>query len=355
MACSHTTKAPLTNIPSLIKTYIAKNGPVDVATFMHLCLHHEDYGYYHHQNPIGASQDFITAPELTNLFGMTIGFWFVSIWTQLKETGHPIHLIELGPGRGTLMHDILSVVPDSLHERLNVHMVDINPILSKVQQDTLKPYETVSTKWHQTIDQAILDTRDGYVFFIANEFFDALPVHQFISDKNERHVCCKDGKLAWDTDKSVVREKCPQAQDIMLKISRSISLQHGAALIIDYGYITHAGGDSLQAVRQHKFEDVFACPGLADLTAHVNFQDLANMAEKAAINVHEITTQGSFLSRLGLSLLLYKMQRDAGEREANAMEAAVQRLISKEQMGHLFKVMAVSDLPSDIKIEGFVH
>ena len=206
-----------------LRDLIAESGPLSVAKYMEACLYHPQHGYYRTHNPIGAQGDFITAPEISQVFGELIGAWFIDLWVRMGQPA-PINLIELGPGRGTLLQDFLRIAPDSFKCAATLHLVEINEVLKEIQQQSLEGYQP---HWHTTIDDALARCTEGAVFIIANEFFDALPIHQFINDQ-EKVIKFDSQKncLAYDfvPAKHQALETCPLAIEITRKITDRIFL-----------------------------------------------------------------------------------------------------------------------------------
>jgi NADH dehydrogenase [ubiquinone] 1 alpha subcomplex assembly factor 7 len=334
---------------------IALVGPLTVADYMTEVLSHPQHGYYRVQAPIGAAGDFVTAPEVSQMFGELIGLWCVEVW-HAQGAPDPIRLVELGPGRGTLMTDALRaarLVP-AFSAAARIHLVEINPVLREQQRQALGAQGEIA--WHDRLQ----DVPEGPTLLIANEFFDALPIRQFVrraTTWRERLIGLdKDGELVWalsrplpeglleadqpQTDGTVV-EVAPQAATLVREIARRVSTRGGAALIIDYGYDGTGPGNTLQAVRHHRAHDVLEAPGTADLSAHVDFAALARAVAAARAVAHGPVTQGDFLRRLGIEVRARRLADSHPDRRA-AIAAALQRLIAPEQMGTLFKALAVT-------------
>ena len=303
--------------------------------YMSLCLGHPQHGYYMTRDPFGAAGDFTTAPEISQVFGEMIGVWCVNAWLSLGSPS-PFALVELGPGRGSLMADVLRAAKASTEFMLavEVHMVEMSPSLQKLQREKLDAHIT----WH-----ASLETLPNMpTLFVANEFFDALPVKQFEirSDKSfERFVGVSEGKLRMGLVPSPLREGedgiyevSPIAQVIAEEIQERIEACGGAALIIDYGHVQSSAGATLQAMQKHEFCSIFDAPGEVDITAHVDF---------AKLSAAPTMTQGKFLKAMGIELRTDKLATKLqGEARDNFL-AATRRLIEPTQMGELFKVMCV--------------
>jgi SAM-dependent MidA family methyltransferase len=344
-----------------IRRRIQSGGPMPVAQYMALCLTHPEHGYYTRHDPLGASGDFTTAPEISQMFGELIGLWAAAVW---RAMGSPqgVQLIELGPGRGTMMLDALraaKVMPE-FHSTIVLHMVEISAALERLQREALSATD-VSAHWHGAIE----DVPDGPSIILANEFFDALPVHQA--------VMCADGwhervvKIGEDDNFhfSIDRDPIPLFDEFLpagmrsakigeifewrserpvLELARRVVRFGGAALILDYGHAQSAIGDTLQAVGRHEFADPLLAPGLVDLTAHVDFQALAQAARGMDARVHGPLPQGEFLRRLGIEQRAAALAASAGQEYASTLHAACERLTNDDRtgMGRLFKAVALT-------------
>lgn len=334
-----------------LRQLIAENQGVTVAEYMQACLLHPVHGYYMKGRPIGAQGDFITAPEISQMFGELIGVWFRDLWQQMGKPSSP-HLIELGPGRGTMMQDFLRTFPGVF----DVHMVEISPSLQFEQRQRLHGHPA---KWHTSVDQALDACKRGPVFIIANEFFDALPIRQF--QKASRNWCERMVALDSETNdfcfsltpvglqdnfpkgsEGDIIEISPLSHEIIQKITEKICRSNGAGLIIDYGYRKQIMTGTLQAVRGHAYHDVLKDPGLADLTAHVNFSALIKEAVQMGAKVHGPAFQGAFLTELGIEIRAKMLQRKLADSQGAEIKAALERLINPIKMGTLFKVLAIT-------------
>jgi NADH dehydrogenase [ubiquinone] 1 alpha subcomplex assembly factor 7 len=338
-----------------LRLLIEAEGPIGVDRYMQLCLGHPRHGYYITRDPFGAASDFVTAPEVSQMFGELIGLWCVETWQRLGSP-RPFHLVELGPGRGTLMADALRaarLVP-SFGAAARVHLVETSPVLRSRQREALAA-SGATVRWHD--DFAGLPT-DAPMLVVANEFFDALPVRQFqkaADGWHERLVGIgPDGRLALGLAAQAVAGVSPgsasgvgdvlEVADIGAQVMRDLAGrlagQGGAALVIDYGHVRGGTGDTLQAVRRHAFVDVLDAPGEADLTVHVDFEALAGQAARAGALVFPPMEQGSFLTALGIEARAATLAR-AG---AADVDAALARLVGREPpgMGALFKVLAIA-------------
>lgn len=339
---------------------IAEGGPISLELYMKLALAHPIHGYYRSSLPIGAKGDFITAPEVHQMFGELIGLWAAEVWRLMGEPPH-VHLVELGPGRGTLMADALRaarVVP-KFFEALDVHLVETSGTLTAAQRETLSTCGTAVT-WHATWDGA----PKGPVIVIANEFFDALPVRHYVFDGGwrERLVgLAPDGGLAFGlapepspeialkAEQGTILELGLAAQEMMTEIAARLATEPGVLLALDYGSDAFHFGETLQAVRDHRFANVLEDPGQADLTAHVDFAALAQTARRAGASAYGPVSQGLFLTRLGIFTRAAQLAQRADTRQKTEIEAALDRLARpgpqtgpRASMAELFKVLAVT-------------
>ncbi|TNC50119.1 class I SAM-dependent methyltransferase [Rubellimicrobium rubrum] len=338
----------MTPLARLLAERIAATGPMTVADYMAECLLHPRYGYYATRDPLGAAGDFTTAPEISQMFGECLGLALAQAWID-QGAPAPFVLAEIGPGRGTLMADVLRAtlrVP-GFHDALSVHLVEASPTL-RAEQAKRVP----GAVWHDTVE----GLPDAPLFLLANEFFDALPIRQFLREPfgwSERVVGLSDGQLGWglrplgqvpvlaerlaDTPEGEVVEHCPALPGIMGEIGRRIAAHGGAALVVDYGG-WHLTGDSFQAVARHAYADTLGTPGEADLTAHVDFEALARAALPARATT--MATQGELLLRLGIAQRAEALARKlAGDRLMSHL-AALRRLTLPDEMGTLFKAVA---------------
>jgi len=340
----------MTPLTAHLQRRIAAGGPITIADYMAECLMHPEHGYYTSRDPFGQSGDFTTAPEISQMFGELLGLVLVQCWL---DQGQPVRFIlaELGPGRGTLMADILRVgkaAPGFL-DAAEAWLIEASPLLLDRQRETLS--ET-RVNWADSVD----DLPDGPLFLVANEFFDALPIRQFQREGEtwrERQVGVLDGALQLGLGGPVSRpdlahrtdakdgdivEICPAAGPIISAIADRIARNGGSALIIDYGG-WRSRGDTLQALRDHQPVPVLDHAGQADLTAHVDFEALANAA--FTVSTTQMTPQGVFLERIGITARAQALaQRLSGEALTQHI-AAHRRLTHPEEMGNLFKVLGL--------------
>lgn len=340
-----------------IASAIAADGPMPLDRYMALCLSHPTHGYYATRDPFGRGGDFTTAPEINQMFGELIGLWAAQVWLQMGAPKR-FALIELGPGRGTLMADMLragKAAPGFL-EAAQVTLVETSPTLREVQATTLAGR---NVRWAGAIEEALGDACSLPAIVISNEFFDALPIRQFVRAPEgwrERLVgLAPDGRLAFGLSPAApdlalphapegsIREVCPQALEIAARIGAHISAHGGAMLAIDYGYGS-GFGDTLQALSAHAFADPLETPGEADLTAHVDFSALARAASARGAVPMRLLDQADLLERLGLFARAEGLSRAAPHRRDEIFSAA-QRLTDRSLrgMGALFKALAVCD------------
>ncbi|MGO8740439.1 class I SAM-dependent methyltransferase [Rhodoblastus sp.] len=335
---------------------IADEGPISLERYMALALTHPTKGYYTSRDPFGVAGDFITAPEISQMFGELIGLWAAEIWSQIGSPPH-VRLVELGPGRGALMADALRAAraaPD-FFAAIEVELVEASDLLAARQSAALAD-SGKAANWRKSLDEI----PHGPAIFIANEFFDALPVRQFLKTAQgwrERLIGVDpEGQLAFslnpevepyikpDAPNGAIFELGAAAQRLMIRIAARIVTDNGAALAIDYGYRRNDFGETLQAVKAHQFVDPLAEPGLADLTTHVDFSALARAAAATDALVHGPVDQGAFLRELGIVQRAEALKRNATPEQAAAVDSALGRLTGdgEGEMGALFKVLGVT-------------
>jgi SAM-dependent MidA family methyltransferase len=351
-----------------IKAIIRANGPISVTDYFSLCLADPEYGYYRTREPFGRAGDFVTAPEVSQLFGEMVGVFIVHAW-QRHGTPENVRLIEIGPGRGTMMSDMLRVIErlaPSLYAAMTVHLIETSERLSDLQKEKLASHgDRIS--WHTDFDAV----PPGFTLLAANELFDAIPIRQFVRtatgfrermialDINEdlnfaAGVAGIDPAFLPETPQRLplgtVFEVAPARQAVMAAICDRLLNQGGSALIIDYGHMVTGFGDTLQAVRMHEYDPPLEHPGEADLTSHVDFQHLAETAQAAGVHINGCAHQGDFLVGLGLLERAAALGRDQGEQVQQAIQHAVDRLAGagEGRMGELFKVLAISGSSLDL-------
>ncbi len=335
---------------------IRAKGPIALSEYMRIALGDPELGYYMRRDPIGAAGDFITAPEVSQIFGELIGLFFVQVW---EDFGRPekFHLVELGPGRGTLMADILRAarIRPGFGAAAHITLIETSKALRALQARAL---DGTAVDWADSLD-AIQE--HGPLFLVANEFLDALPARQWVKSErgwHERMVAAEGNELIFapaseplppamvppmlrDAPLGTVIEIGTEAISVVRKAAARIVRSSGVALFVDYGSSESGLGDTFQAVKAHRYADPLAQPGEADLTFHVDFAQTARAARNEGAQVFGPANQGAFLSTLGIEARAAALKRAAPER-AGEIDAAIDRLTNAEQMGTLFKVMALA-------------
>jgi NADH dehydrogenase [ubiquinone] 1 alpha subcomplex assembly factor 7 len=335
------------DLAASFRRLIRATGPMPVARFMG----ESNARYYASRDPLGTAGDFITAPEISQMFGEMIGLWCADLWVRAGRPD-PVLYVELGPGRGTLARDALRTA-GRLGMEPQVHLLEGSPVLAGLQREAV-PAATI----HEN-----LDTLPDYapLLLVANEFFDALPVRQLVRTQGgwrERVVALDEqdtfvlaaGEQPMDeavpperrqAEPGTIIETCPGAAAITSDIAARLTAQGGAALFIDYGHLAPRTGSTLQAVRDHQRVDPLATPGEADLTAHVDFVMLAETARAQGVAAAHTATQGAFLERLGITARANALAAASPDRRAQ-IAADHRRLCSPQEMGSLFKVLALT-------------
>ena len=313
----------MTPLERALRDRIRSEGPISVEAFMDACNTY----YYATRDPLGARGDFTTAPEISQMFGELAGACLADCWARAGRAEN-IAYAELGPGRGTLAADALRVMRSAGLEP-DVHFIETSPVLRQAQRESV-----ANASWHDSM--AELPQRP--LLAVANEFLDALPVRQFVGGV-ERKVIVAAGGLAFDRDGEVM-EDSPARDEAVAALAGRLAANGGAALIVDYGHGKSAAGDTLQAVRGHAFAPVLDRPGEQDLTAHVDFEAVARAARRAGAEVTAVVPQGRWLERLGIAARAEALARPHPER-AGEIETARRRLCDPDQMGELFKVIAI--------------
>ncbi len=338
----------MTALETFIKDQINQNTAMRFDDFMGLCLGHPEYGYYMKQDPFGIKGDFITAPEISQLFGETLAIWLIQSMTEPQDS--PLHFIEFGAGRGTLMADMLrtcsKIVPSMLNN-VKISLIETSPVLKDRQREALASFNLDIT-WHESFESA---QDEKYITrIIGNEFFDALPIRQFKKDNDdtwsELFVTCDsdslikswqktDFQIPYDYQNNDIYEYNEIAEDIVKTITAKPNTK---SCFIDYGYGDKTGlKDTLQTVKKQKMTSLFDAVGDQDITAHVNFGRLINVIESndhkaSLIPQAEFLTRNGFMIRANQLLKQHPAQKDA-------IEKAVHRLTHREEMGTLFKVL----------------
>jgi NADH dehydrogenase [ubiquinone] 1 alpha subcomplex assembly factor 7 len=342
------TTEPMTEF---VVEHIRKEGPIRFDRFWDLALTHPAHGYYTAKpHAIGGKGDFITAPEISQLFGEMIGLWLVRHWIRL---GRPevFTLIECGAGRGTLMADLLRATAHipQFHSALKIVIVEVSPVMRSLQKTTLQGF---SVEWCDGIDDV---NTNHPVMIIGNEFLDALSIRQFeYTDERwlERYVTVDKNKLcfmlkAMDFDKALfpkalcgdVFERSPKREVFINLCAEMVKNNSGAALFIDYGHTQTAIGDTVQALKDHRYVGIFDCVGESDLTSHVDFEVLAPIPLQKGLSASPVITQNRFLYALGIHARAKILLSKANDEQAARIRSGLHRLTAPDQMGELFKVM----------------
>lgn len=361
----------MTPLETLIRQEIALNGPMELGRYMTLCLGHPVHGYYMTRDPFGAQGDFTTAPEVSQLFGEMIGAWLADTWMTLGAP-QKILLVEAGPGRGTLMSDILRATKRvaGFHAAVQIHLLETSPVLREKQRVMLDGY---AVHWHDTL-QSLPD--HAPVLFIANEFLDALPVEhlQFDQDQwwqravgvDEKDSLCiglKQGKpdllnyckrLSLNPVAGDILEVSPAGEQFVQQLAFIMKKQTGAGLFIDYGYDQTAFGQTIQALHKHQPVSIFHAPGNSDITAHVNFARVADQLSAAGLFAPALREQGGFLKTLGIETRLDKLLTQATPEQAQDLQSGYEMMTADDQMGRLFKVQGFSH-DASIEMAGFLR
>ena len=357
----------MTTLSDQIQQQIVSNGPITIAKFMDEAMGHPRLGYYMGKDPIGRNGDFITAPEISQMFGELIGLWCAVQWRSMGQVD-PFNLIELGPGRGTLMTDMLRAGKgiDGFLETLVLSLVEISPVLKGVQEETLlrsiggEVRETRALSWISQFSE----TPEGPFALVANEFIDVLGIRQFqktVKGWRERLVDFSESKPfkfrfvlsellpeagivpsdLKNTNVGDIIEIRPAASALMHEFCSRLKRFPGCILLIDYGYNLTACGNTLQAVKGHAYNDPMASPGTSDLTAHVDFGELSKIAVDNGVAVFGPVTQGAFLTSLGIHTRAKALAKSSPVNSSEINEGLA-RLTSEDRMGALFKVLVLT-------------
>lgn len=333
-----------------------------VYDYMLFSLHDPEFGYYCTRDPLGVDGDFVTAPEISQVFGEICGLWLVHLYENLGQP-NPISILELGPGKGSLMRDCLRAfrICPSLEKNISLHMVEINPHLKAAQRQACTPSHI---HHYDTLEAALLEIK-GPLLVIANEFFDALPIRQFHYHNNawyERSVSINpdNDMLSYGLSTNPIElstilktrpkqppqegdilETNPQQHSLFHAILEHISNHGGGGLVIDYGYDAPCYGDTLQAVSKHRYADPLHNPGHYDLTSHVNFADLLAIIQEFPKIQNHLQTQGQFLTSLGVHQRTQSLMASTTDiKSQNSIYEATKRLVDPKQMGTLFKALS---------------
>ena len=347
---------PDASLATRLHARIARDGPLTVEEFMQACLSDEVAGVYASRQPIGGKGDFITSPEISQIFGELVGLWAVAVWQSMGEPSR-VTVAEFGPGRGTLMADASRAwrgVPKFL-DSVSVALIETSPVMVETQRKTLKD-AGVPLRWYAALDAV----PEGPLVMLANEFIDALPIRQFIrrGEAWRERLIASDGRggftfidgeaedegrhLPQAVPEDAILERRPLAHTLMRELGRRANRAPLAALMVDYGHVESGFGDTLQAVRGHRFADVLANPGAADLSSHVDFADLKREAVAAGLMTHGPMPQGEFLLKLGLAGRRERLLQRATPTQAEAIASGAARLVDPRQMGVLFKALALT-------------
>lgn len=356
-------------IEALLRRQISTSGYVNLAQMMEIVLSSNPKSYYNSKIPFGEAGDFVTSPEISQMFGEIIGIWCVDMWLKLGSPSK-INIVELGPGRGVLMRDLIRGTKhiSSFHKAINIELIEISNLLKIIQRENLTEYlEKIS--WHNELGK----TQKIPTIFIANEFFDAMPIRQYVKHKHLWQeqvlmVDIHDSKLQFEklginqdlqeqlqfdhprAEDGAVVEESPTSVDIFKSIANHIQNYGGAALIIDYGYDIPLGErkttqyiPTLQAIKSHKFQPIIATLGEADLSAHVDFDALKRSLLVSKVKAFGTINQRDFLINSGL-MMRYEMllNRCNTQEEKIVLTNQVSRLVSPEHMGELFKVLMLT-------------
>ncbi|MEM9278784.1 MAG: class I SAM-dependent methyltransferase [Pseudomonadota bacterium] len=352
-------------MPDTLKERIARHikmsGPLPLAEYMHWCMADRKDGYYQSRQTIGRDGDFTTAPEISQMFGELIGIWAIKTWEQLGSP-ESFNLVELGPGRGTLMKDLLRAcqVSQSFFNAANVILVETSSLLKETQAQTLSQHENI--RWHSSISEI----PEAPTILVANEFLDVLPFRQYIKAKDKWHENCvgldEADELSWVLGTGILDEKSlpgghttePHGSVFEVSVIREAFVENvaslvaensGAALFIDYGHAKSGFGDTFQAIRGHEYIDTLAEPGLCDLTSHVDFEALKKVALDKGLKTQTLMTQGEFLLSLGLLERAGNLGSGKDPATQERLKNEAERLALPDQMGDLFKVFAFSSMP----------
>ena len=338
----------MTPVKRKIKDIILHKGPLSIADFMTVALTDSEHGYYRKKMPLGSKGDFVTSPDISQIFGEIIGIWILALFKK-KEKFKEIQIVDLGGGRGTLLSDIKRVLGAKV---TNYIFLDINNKLIKIQKKNIK--ESLHFR-------RLEDIPEKPTIFIGNEFLDTFPVNQFIKNKDcWREVCIDHGdqelifchkktKLSklLDSQKLInikinaIIEINFRSRNFIKKISSFIKRNNGGALFFDYGY-TDGYGDTLQAIKGSEFVNPLNEPGLADITSHVDFRDIITQAKDSMVDVWGPDTQGSFLIKMGAIERLKSLERMSDVKTKKELRLGLSRLIDEDKMGKLFKVFAIT-------------
>ncbi|MCY4191711.1 MAG: SAM-dependent methyltransferase [Rhodospirillaceae bacterium] len=360
----------MTPLDRLIRRLITQDGPMPVSLYMTLALQHPKYGYYRQAAPIGLAGDFVTAPEVSQVFGELIGLWMATVWAGAQRPGNSI-MCEAGPGRGVLLSDALRAIRQALPDfeaSTTLHLVESSETLRAQQAEALSP---LAPTWHDSVE----DLPEGPLFLIANEFLDALPVTQFIytADGWRERMIGLDAEnqllfipgtapatsaaangLGLPNEAAVgdIHEVQPGVLSFVREIATRIAQHHGAALLIDYGENSPFGHSTLRGIRSHRIINPLTNAGDSDLTVDVDFRAVRQVARSAGAIVQGPVGMGPFLHALGVETRRTALTKVADAKHAAVVDQAIDRLLDPDRMGKIFKVLAIA-APSSGSLPGF--
>jgi NADH dehydrogenase [ubiquinone] 1 alpha subcomplex assembly factor 7 len=344
-------------LEQIIKNKILEKDYITIQDFINISLFHPEFGYYIRKNPLGKGSDFITSPEISQIFGEIIAFYLIDFW-QRKFPNQEINLVEMGAGQAVLMLDFLNIAKQMPYffQKINIHIIEINEKLTKIQQENLKNF---NVKWWKNFDNFSENCQNLPIFFISNELFDCFAIDQFILEDDiwyQRIIILEENQLKIDKIKAkndilslipkkfrknlknkAIFEENIAAQEFMAKLLQKIAKNNGIAINIDYGYYENSFKDTLQSIKNHKFNNILTNIGQSDLTSHIDFYKLTKIAMRNNLNVN-FMTQREFLLSNGLELRR-KILLESAKTEKDLINNAINRLIDQDQMGDLFKFM----------------
>ena len=338
----------MTTLKRKIKKTIEEIGPMSLAEFMKIALTDIESGYYRKKMPLGSKGDFITSPDISQIFGEVIGVWILDLWIKLNKP-KDLQIVDLGGGRGTLLSDVQRVLKNKIQ---NYIIIDINNELIELQK------QTVENVLHF---ENLRDIPKKPTIFIGNEFLDTFPVNQFIIAEsclkevcinldNEELIFCHQrtnlSKSLGDQELSVLKvndifEINFESRKFIKKISNFIKQNNGGAIFFDYGY-TVGHGDTLQAIKGNKFVSPLSDPGNTDITSHIDFNDITTQAKNRMVDVWGPDTQGTFLKKMGAIERLKSLEESSDDKTKKELNLGLNRLINPKEMGELFKVFAIT-------------
>jgi len=350
----------MTSLKGKLVHLIETQGPISVSQFMSLCLADPEHGYYLQKNPFGAQGDFTTAPEISQMFGEMLGVWAIDRW-QAHGTPSPFIFCEMGPGRGTLMDDMIRTIakicPDFL-ANARIMLIESSQKLREQIKRKLAPHKINITFADNILELPLLP-----LVLVANEFLDCLPIHQYyrmaqgyiermVSLDDTGNLCFINGlhsidltllpEAAMTAPTGAIIEYSPAREACIQTLSHHLLQYGGAAVFLDYGSLESGFGDTLQALSQHQFRPVFERPGCHDITSHVDFATLDLVAQRLGCKT-TLTTQGAFLGHLGIDIRAQNLGRGKGETFRKKLARDIERLIGDKEMGKIFKVLTISN------------